>query len=175
MQRGVCRSDPVSCTVTHRLRPPPHLLRWLRAACTHSYAAWHCTVGERAVVLRTAMLTHARAGPLCQVCATGFARKGLSAPCSVCEDGGTGWGFWLLLLFALGGVGAFLFGLYILSKGTAGDGDGDQKKSLHVTIFQKIIAYSKILIGLFQVLSQLESCLDLKFPYSFAWLVEVMR
>ena len=33
------RSDPVPCTAPHRLRPPPHLHRWLRAACASSRAA----------------------------------------------------------------------------------------------------------------------------------------
>ena len=113
----------------------------------------------------------AYAGPLCQNCADGYARKGLDRPCFLCEDEGLGWPFYVLVFVAILCAAGFIIGIYLLSRGASGDAEqGGIAGFAH-----RIMSLGKILVGLFQVLSQLEFTLEIKFPLSFKWIIEFMR
>ena len=107
--------------------------------------------------------TAAYSGPLCQNCADGYARKGLDRPCFLCEEEGLGWPFWMLLIVAVLCAGFFIVVIYILSRGASGDAEQRGVSGF----FHQILSLGKILLGLFQVLSQLEFTLELRFPISF--------
>ena len=120
---------------------------------------WQCRTGS--------------SGPLCQNCDDGYARKGLNAPCFLCNDapGATGFGFTFVLLAIVFIIVGFMVVLRYIAKTQA----GDKEVTGVVAIVNKVMSLAKSCIGLFQVISQLEFTLDLSFPDTFKWFIDVVK
>jgi hypothetical protein len=120
---------------------------------------WQCRTGS--------------SGPLCQNCDDGYARKGLNAPCFLCKDapGATGFGF----SFAILAIVLIVVGFMVLLRYVAKTQAGDKEVTGVVAIINKVMSLVKSCIGLFQVISQLEFTLDLSFPSTFKWFIDVVK
>ena len=101
-------------------------------------------------------------GPLCSVCAEGWSRAGLHGPCSSCDE--TMHAAWMVFgtLFAIGTVTGVLY--HVASW-------NGHKQGKVATINTLV----KILVGLVQILTQLEFTLDLRWPPMFAWLIHFFK
>lgn len=100
------------------------------------------------------------AGPLCDYCADGYSRPGFNGVCVECSDGlSTVW----VVFAGLMGVAAVTVGLYVVSS-------VDAEPSKMTTV----VTLGKIAVGLVQVLTQLEFCLQLIWPGTFRWCVHAM-
>eukprot|EP01050_Picozoa_sp_SAG11_P002364 SAG11_NODE_118_length_15921_cov_30.283448_3_plen_550_part_00 len=113
-------------------------------------------------------------GPLCAVCAQGFSRKGLHGTCSACDSGSSVNTLAMIVLILVGFCG-FLTGAYFLVVADSQpQGDGEESSGLASAVKQ-IFAISKILIGLYQIIAQMEVSMDIPYPESFQWFVVVIR
>lgn len=101
------------------------------------------------------------AGPLCDSCAEGWSRPGLSGKCSRCNK--TASVVWLTIgsLIVLGSV---IGSLYYVSS--------HKRNSNQQIAMTQIVTLAKIAISLFQVLAQLDFTMDLSWPSSFQWFVD---
>jgi len=100
-------------------------------------------------------------GPLCDYCAEGYSRPGFNGVCAECSTGlSTAW----VVAAGLLGVAAVTVGLYVVSSVDSEAG----KMTVIVTL-------GKIAIGLVQVLTQLEFCLQLSWPDSFRWFINLLK
>ena len=99
-------------------------------------------------------------GPLCSLCAEGWSRSGFSGPCSVCDSYMSGvWVFFATLL-AIACVTAVLY----ISSGFHGGG-----------LVHKIVPYFKIGITLVQILTQLQFCMEIRWPEAFTVLLRLLK
>eukprot|EP01044_Picomonas_judraskeda_P007032 COSAG03_NODE_734_length_6051_cov_2.406250_2_plen_400_part_00 len=100
-------------------------------------------------------------GPLCDYCAEGYSRPGFNGGCMECSEGlSTAW----VVLAGLGAVVAVTMGLYVVSSV-----DGETGK------MAVLVTLGKIAVGLIQVITQLEFCLQLIWPITFRWYVCTLR
>jgi hypothetical protein len=167
------------------MKDPLHLIAGHRAvfecplasACNVSYARVDGDTGLNGT--GWAQCASAYTGPLCALCSRGWSRKGFHGVCKPCGPAAN-ITFSLMLLVGLGGYVGFMVGAYVLialDTGSNVDDDGVafEKRSRVKKYVKRIITLSKILIGLYQILGQLEVSMDLKYPESFQWFVSAIK
>lgn len=100
-------------------------------------------------------------GPLCSYCAAGWSRAGLAGECEECEE------FMAAVWVVLGGT--FILGLVTATLYFVGGVEPHHgKMTVAITI-------GKIVIGLIQILTQLEFTLELRWPGIFGWLIHLLK
>jgi hypothetical protein len=101
-------------------------------------------------------------GPLCANCAPGWSRPGFRGPCNECDE--VLGAVWLVFgsVLAFGSVTAVLY-MVGLSGGLS-----TAKLGLLVTL-------GKIAVSMVQILTQLEFSLDLRWPITFRWLIQILK
>jgi len=100
-------------------------------------------------------------GPLCDYCADGYSRPGFTGECTKCSEGlSTAWAV-IGAIIAIASVTTVLYWISALD-GTA------TKTGVMLTL-------GKIGVSLVQVLTQLEFCLEVSWPETFRWFVNLMK
>ena len=100
-------------------------------------------------------------GPLCDYCADGYSRPGFTGECTTCSEGlSTAWAV-IGTIIAIASVTTVLYWISALD-GTA------TKTGVMLTL-------GKIGVSLVQVLTQLEFCLEVSWPETFRWFVNLMK
>ena len=100
-------------------------------------------------------------GPLCDYCADGYSRPGFTGECTECSGS-------LSLAWAVGGaaiaVALVTLVLYWIS-------------ALHGTVTKTavVITLGKIGVSLVQIITQLEFCLNVAWPMTFRWFVDLLK
>lgn len=100
-------------------------------------------------------------GPLCALCAEGYSRRGLQGACEECAEGLSV--LWVIMGFVM-----------VIALATAAlwffSGVSEVHGRLHT-----VIVFSKIAIGLVQIITQLEVALQLQWPPIFRWFVDLLK
>ena len=100
-------------------------------------------------------------GPLCDYCADGYSRPGFTGECNECSGS-------LSVAWAVGGaaiaVALVTLVLYWIS-------------ALHGTVTKTavLLTLGKIGVSLVQILTQLEFCLNVAWPITFRWFVDLLK
>jgi hypothetical protein len=98
---------------------------------------------------------------LCSLCAENWSRRGLSGECTECEGAmGIAW----VVVGCLMAAAVVGVALYTVSGANASTGK-----------ISVLIVLAKIAITLIQILTQLESPLQLQWPGNFAWFVNLLK
>jgi hypothetical protein len=102
------------------------------------------------------------AGPLCRNCAAGFSRSGFAGPCAPCAEA---LGVALAVSAGMVVFGLLLALLYKISTPATNA----------MGFMGSLTTLSKVWIGLVQIVSQLEFSLDISWPGSFDWFVDLLK
>lgn len=101
-------------------------------------------------------------GPLCDYCASGYSRPGFTGECTECTEGlSAAWA-------VLGAICAVAGGTFVLYWVSSVQGTQAGRMTVIVTI-------GKIAISLAQVLTQLEFSLNVRWPVTFRWLIDLLK